>query len=115
MFLIPSSWYRVKQLKRRGRGVFVLHDIEPGTVIGDYLGKIVKPYSNNEKKHGLYDMQCGLYYDVVADPKKVGVHFINHSCANNVEMYPYHGGHVLFVAIRKIFKGEELGINYGLG
>lgn len=115
MFLISPLWYHVKKIKGKGRGVFALHDIEPGTVIGDYLGKIIKPYSNNEKKNGLYDMQCGVHYDVMADPKKIGIHLINHSCANNCEMYPYRGGHVLFVALRKILKGEELTINYGLG
>jgi hypothetical protein len=115
MFLIPSSWYQIKRIKGKGRGVFALHDIEPGAVIGDYLGKIVKPYSNDEKKDGLYDMQCGLHYDVVADPKTIGIHLINHSCSNNCELYPHLGGHVLFVALRKIFKGEELTVNYGLG
>src|SRR5271170_693316 len=60
-------------------------------------------------------MQCGLRYDIMADRKKLGIHLINHSCANNCEIYPHHGGHVLFVALRKILKGEELTINYGMG
>ena len=115
MFLIPSSWYEVKRAKGRGRGVFALHDIEPGTVIGDYLGMIIKPYSNDEKKNGLYDMQGGLHYDIMGDRKKIGIPLINHSCANNCELYPYRGGHVLYVTLRKIFIGEELTVNYGIG
>jgi hypothetical protein len=115
MFLIPSSWYRIKRMAGKGRGVLALHDIEPGTVIGDYLGKIIKAYGNNERKNGLYDMQCGLYYDIMADQKIIGIHLLNHSCANNCELYPSHGGHILFVALRKIFKGEELTVNYALG
>jgi len=111
MFLIPHSCYAVKTIKRKGRGVFATYDIEAGTVIGDYLGKLIKPDSADEYKYGLYDMSGGSKYDIMANPKKEGIHFINHSCANNCDVYP-HKGHMLFFALRKIFKGEELSISY---
>jgi hypothetical protein len=104
----------VKTSKQKGRGAFATKDIEVGTVIGDYLGTIIKSDSSDEHKNGLYDMRGGLRYDILANPKKEGIHLINHSCANNCDAYPYQG-HILYYAIRKIFKGEEILVNYGLG
>lgn len=114
MLLLPKSTYEIRTLKKTGRGVFARRDIEAGTLIGDYLGTIIKPDSNDENKTGLYDMRAGLKYDIWGDPKKEGPHLINHSCASNCEAYPYQG-HILYGALRKIFKGEEITINYGLG
>jgi hypothetical protein len=114
MFLIPPSFYKVKKNGDKGRGVFVLRDIAPGTIMGDYIGTITRPYANDEKKNGLYDMQCGRHYDVVGDKTQIGAQLVNHSCVNNTELYPYRG-HVLYVAARKIFAGEEMTANYGLG
>jgi hypothetical protein len=113
MFLIPADWYTVKTLKKKGRGVFAARDIEAGTIIGDYLGTLMDPKKEDENKHGLYTMSAGDKYDILGNPKIKGIHFINHSCANNCDAYPYKG-HILFFALRKIFKGEELSINYWL-
>jgi hypothetical protein len=113
MFLIPPSSYTIKTLKKKGRGVFAARDLEPGTVIGDYLGTIMHPDKENEKKDGLYSMGAGEKYDILGNPKVKGIHFVNHSCANNCDVYPYQG-HLLFFTLRKIFKGEELSINYWL-
>lgn len=114
MFLIPASSYRIKNTGRKGRGVLAACDIAPGTVIGDYLGTIIKPGSNDENKNGLYDMSAGEKYDIMGNRKKRGVPLINHACTNNCDAYPYRG-HILYFALRKIFKGEELTVNYSLG
>src|SRR5579862_3875481 len=113
MFVIPDDWYAIKMLKKKGRGVFASRDIAPGTVIGDYLGTLMPRDASDERSNGLYDMAGGLNYEILADPKKKGVHLINHSCANNCEAYPYQG-HILYIALRKIFRGEELAVNYSL-
>ena len=111
MFLIPRSWYTIKTIKYKGRGVFAARDIGEGTIIGDYLGILIKPDANNEKKNGLYDISGGIKYDILANQKIEGVHLVNHSCANNCDIYPYQG-HMLLFALRKIFKGEELSLSY---
>lgn len=113
MFIIPESWYKIKNVKKKGRGVFAMRDIEVGTVIGDYVGTIMRPQDENERKNGLYTMSAGERFDILGDPKVKGVHLINHSCANNCDTYPYRG-HILLIATRKIFKGEEFTINYSL-
>jgi SET domain-containing protein len=113
MFLIPRSWYEIKKIKEKGRGIFANHDIEAGTVVADYLGKIMRPGDENENRYGLYTMLGGVNYDILGNPHKEGAALINHSCANNCGMYPY-GGHILLIALRKIFKGEEISIHYSL-
>jgi uncharacterized protein len=114
MFLISSSDYAIRKTKKKGRAVFAKHDITMGTVIGDYTGTIVRPEDENEGKDGLYTMEGGKRYDIIAYPNGNGLHCVNHSCASNAGIYPYRG-HQLFIALRKIFAGEEITINYTLG
>lgn len=59
-------------------------------------------------------MQASPKYDIMGDRNKVGIPLINHACANNCDFFPYNG-HVLYFALRKIFKGEELSVDYGIG
>ena len=113
MFLIPDEWYALKSTKKKGRGAFALRDIPQGTLIGDYLGTIIPCDSGNELMNGLYDMMGGSRYDILASPLKNGIQMINHACANNCDLFPYRG-HMLYFAARKIFKGEELTVDYGL-
>ena len=114
MFLIPASWYAVRAAKNKGRGVYARRDIPAGTVIGDYRGTIVRPEEENERRDGLYTMSIDDRYDVLAHPRTKGIHLINHSCAATCGIYPYRG-HILYVAARKIFAGEEVTVNYMLG
>jgi hypothetical protein len=114
MFIIPKDWYVVKKTKKMGRGVIATHDIPPGTVIGDYLGKIMREKDENEARDGLYTMIGGARYDILARPKDHGIHLINHSCIPNCAIYPYKG-RMLYVATRYIFAGEEITVTYMLG
>lgn len=107
MILIPTSQWRIKHNKKTGRGIFAEKIIAPGTVIGDYLGKIIHPREDIEKNLGLYTMWHSAVATILADKNKVGIHFINHSCAPNLGMR-LNQGHMLFFALRKIFTGEEL-------
>ncbi len=115
MFLINSSYYRIKETKRKGRGVFAMADIEPGAVIGDYLG-VVMLTENAVKTEpmGTYYMELTKSHSVLADKDADGIHIINHSCQPNCASEDFKG-HTLYVSIRKIFKGEELTVNYNFG
>lgn len=113
MFLIPKSSWEVKEVAGMGKGAFATKDIPAGTVIGDYIGKVLRPEDeNNVDNEGHFYLM--YYHDrasVYPDLKKPGIHVINHSCAPNCWMYTYRG-HTLFFAIRKIFKGEEITVSY---
>lgn len=114
MILLPGNYWEIRNTLKKGRGVFAKRDIAPGTVIGDYIGKVLKTAQEDiyEKDEHLYLM---YYHDQASiyptDRKKPGIHLINHSCTPNSWMYTYKG-HALFFAIRHIFAGEEITVSY---
>lgn len=115
MFLISKVFWEIKKTKRKGYGVFAKNKIEKGTVIGDYLGKIIKTseYDLEKDKNGLYLMYYSDEFCIYPDLKKPGIHLFNHSCSPNCWIYNYLG-HTLFFALRDIKNGEELTILYSL-
>lgn len=110
MFLLDASKWKVKKTQWKGRGAFASSEINPGTVIGDYIGKILRPDEDPDEE-GIYSMELGDNAIVAPDVDSIGVHIINHSCMPNCALYPFEG-HMLYVALRKIFPGEELTVNY---
>lgn len=113
MFLLsPGSW-EMKKTKKKGWGIFTKKQIQAGTVIGDYLGKIIKTaeYDLNNDKKGLFLMYFSDKASIYPDLEKPGIHLLNHSCIPNCWIYVYKG-HTLFFALRKINPGEELTISY---
>ncbi|MSR76224.1 MAG: SET domain-containing protein-lysine N-methyltransferase [Candidatus Ryanbacteria bacterium] len=112
MFFIDTL--KVRKTKKSGRGVFATADIAPGTVLGDYFGRLILEKDENEQTQGLYGMPLDAKTTILADPKTTGIHLINHSCAQNCGMYPV-GDRTVYVTLRKIHKGEELTVNYLIG
>ncbi|MFA5131196.1 MAG: SET domain-containing protein-lysine N-methyltransferase [Patescibacteria group bacterium] len=117
MFLISQDFYQIRKTKKKGLGVFAQKEIPAGTLIGDYIGRIIKDEEIDalEKVHNnsCYSMDYndnGLSIFPV-DVKAPGVHLFNHSCAPNCDTYFYYG-HTLFFSLRKIWPGEELTIDY---
>ena len=117
MFLLPKDYYEVRKTKKKGRGVFARKHIPAGTLIGDYIGRIVsdKEAQELEEKYGNGCYSFEYVGDDVSlfpvDLKAVGVHLINHSCAGNCSVSD-HGGHNIFFALRHIFPGEEITFDY---
>lgn len=113
MFLINRSFWEIKQTKNKGLGVFAKKEVKKGTVIGDYLGKIIKTqdYDFGKDKDGLYLMYLTDEASIYPDLRKNDIHLLNHSCEPNCWIYNYYG-HILFFALRKINSGEELTISY---
>lgn len=113
MFLIPTDNWEIKQTKEKGKGVFAIKKIKKGTVIGDYLGKVIKTieYDLSKDEKGLYLMFLNDEAAIYPNLKKTGLHLINHSCKPNCFIY-IHEGHTLFFAIRNIKAKEELTIFY---
>ena len=113
MFLLKDDYWEIKKTKERGYGVFSKKEIKTGTVISDYLGKIINiaEYDLDDDKKGLYLMYFTDQASIYPDLPKPGPHLINHSCTPNCWIYIYHG-HTLFFALKKIKPGEELTISY---
>lgn len=112
MFLLPTRYWHIRPAKDKGLGVFVRERISAGTVIGDYLGKVIslREYDPHIEQ-GMYLMAFGRSAFIYPDLSKPGIHRINHSCRPNAWMYVYHG-HTLFFALTDIAPGEEITISY---
>jgi SET domain-containing protein len=111
MILLKDDTWEVRNTKRKGRGIFTKKRIMKGTVIGDYLGKVIHPRDAVVDEENLYLM---YYHDkaaIVPDLNKSGIHLLNHSCVPNAFLYT-HMGHTLAFALRQIEKNEELTIPY---
>ncbi|MFA6532769.1 MAG: SET domain-containing protein-lysine N-methyltransferase [Patescibacteria group bacterium] len=113
MFLLKDDSWEIKKTKEKGYGVFSKKEIKAGTVISDYLGKIINiaEYDLEKDKKGLYLMYLTDQASIYPDLTKPGPHLLNHSCRPNCWIYIYRG-HTLFFALRKIKPGEELTISY---
>jgi hypothetical protein len=113
MFLLPNDYWEVRETPNKGRGVFAKKDISAGTVIGDYLGKIIHDDDDYElqEEYGFYSLSYTDDTSIWPDPEKPGIYLINHSCTPNTYILSYYG-HTIYFALRKIFKGEELTVSY---
>lgn len=113
MFLLKDDYWEIKKTKDKGDGVFSKKEIKAGTVISDYLGKVINiaEYNLEKDKKGLYLMFLTDQASIYPDLTKPGPHLFNHSCSPNCWVYIYHG-HTLFFALRKIKPDEELTISY---
>jgi len=113
MFLLSDTYWEIRKTKEKGYGVFAKKEIKTGTVISDYLGKIIDiaEYDLKKDEQGLYLMYLTDQASIYPDLTKPGPHLINHSCRPNCWIYIYHG-HTLFFALRKIKPDEELTISY---
>lgn len=113
MFLIGDKFWQIKLTKEKGLGVFAKKEIKAGTIIGDYLGKVIKTaeYDLDKDKEGLFLMYFSDQACIYPNLKEPGIHLINHSCTPNCWIY-VHKGHTLFFALRNIKPGEEITISY---
>lgn len=113
MFLLTNDFWKIKKTKSKGLGVFAKKKIKAGTIIGDYLGKVINiaEYDLDRDKNGLFLMYYSDQAGIYPDTKKPGLHLVNHACRPNCWMYIYHG-HILFFARQEIEPDEELTIAY---
>ncbi len=113
MFLIKKDSWEVKETEEKGLGIYAKKEIKKGTVIGDYLGKVIKTkeFDFNKDKKNLYLMYLSDQASIYPNLEKPGIHLINHSCTPNCWIYIYKG-HTLFFAIKDIKPAEELTISY---
>lgn len=118
MLLIPEFAVTIRQDPNRGRSLILTQDVEPGTVIGDYMGVFYKEEDDAklEETDGLYSMEYDEHHIIFPTEKERNskdVPLINHSCEENCGIISYRY-HALYYALRKLFKGEELTVCYSI-
>ena len=113
MFLLKKNYWEVKETKNKGRGVFARKPIGQGSLIGDYVGKLVhlKDVDFDKEKKKLYLMYYNDEFGIYPNLKKPSVHLINHSCSPNCWIIRYKD-HTIVFALKNIDKGDELTISY---
>ena len=113
--------YKIKKsnIDKEGRGLYATKDIEEGTRIIDYVGKIITKKQTEETEKfdntkPIYLFNLNKKYDMDGDVSWNTARLINHSCSNNSD-YNGTGLKLWVMAIRDIKKGEEITADYGFG
>ena len=109
--------YKIKKSKIDKNGLYANCDIEKGTKIIEYKGKIISvkksaedPKFDNDK--AIYLFNINKLFDLDGDFKFNTARLINHSCSPNCEVSG-KGLKVWVYAIKDIKKGDELSYDYG--
>ncbi|KAH1023624.1 hypothetical protein HUJ04_012791 [Dendroctonus ponderosae] len=119
-----TSRYSVGVYRSRihGKGLFCLRDIEPGEMVIEYAGEVIRSILTdkrekfyNSKGIGCYMFRVDDNFVVDATMKGNAARFINHSCDPNcyskvVEIVGHK--HIIIFALRRILSGEELTYDY---
>jgi uncharacterized protein len=113
--------YKIKKsnIDRKGRGLYATKDIKEGTIIINYVGKIITKKQTEESEKfdnakPIYLFNLNNRYDMDGDVSWNTARLINHSCSNNCD-YDGKGLKLWVTAIKDIKKGEELTSDYGFG
>ncbi len=109
--LFSDRYWEIAETKNKGRGLFVKGNVLQGVVIGDYIGKVIRPEDAVVDEENFYLIYYHNRAVISPDLDKPGVHVLNHSCKPNCWLYIYKG-HTLVFSMRKIKRGEELTIPY---
>lgn len=113
MIFIPRNSWQIKKVGKKGNGIFAKKRIAKGTIIGDYIGTVLKTIDVDlaKEQKNLYMMYFSDQAVIYPDLKKAGIHLLNHSCKPNCWIYTTKG-HTLVFAIQQIEPKEELTIDY---
>ncbi len=124
---IKPDFVDIKKIDDRvGFGAFANKEIKQGTIIGEYIGKIVTwEHLDKEDPDCSYSFECegngeDAYQAFAIDGCETGnfTRFFNHGTCKNRNLRAVHyfnesGPHIIFETTRKIRAGEELRFNYG--
>ena len=109
--------YKIKKSNIHNTGLYASKNINDGTKIIEYKGKILtkkevneNPKFDNEK--AIYLFNINRKYDLDGDFKYNTARLINHSCNPNCEVFGT-GLKIWVYAMKNIKKGDELSYDYG--
>lgn len=114
------SSYTVRRSRIHGRGLFARTPYKPGSVVGEYQGRVIDVAHEGETSSALssdagYTLLFAIDENFTIDAGVDGndIRFMNHSCDPNCEA-TVDGRAVVIRAIRRILPGEELSYDYNL-
>ncbi|MFT5317676.1 MAG: hypothetical protein ACI8RA_000927 [Chlamydiales bacterium] len=118
-----SSWkddFIIKWINKKiGWGLFANRDIEPGEIVGEYLGEMIEADSSLKSDYTFYyslSSKKGSAYFIDSESSGNHTRFLNHSSNPNAVaciMYFNNLLHQVFFTIKPVSKGEEVTWDYG--
>lgn len=94
-----------------GLGLFAMEDIQKGTCIIEYIGRIIsKEEEYKSKSKYLFELNSKTTIDGAA--RSNTARYVNHSCKPSAEAEIWNK-RIFFLALRKIKEGEEITFDYG--
>ena len=104
----------IKKSPINGRGCFATKRFEHRKKIAEYTGERISDLEARKRARGRRHLRiCDIDGRFSLDGARGGngTHYINHSCEPNSFMKILYG-HILFIALRNIYPGEEITIDY---
>lgn len=103
--------------QRIGYGLFAEKNFREGDFIGEYCG-VLKKHNDKNEYCLLYPRAFPFFETLMIDAKEKGneMRFINHSFVPNLVIQPVLDNnliHMIFIAGKKIGRGEQLTYDYG--
>jgi SET domain-containing protein len=102
---------RVGQSKIHGWGIYADQDIPPNRKVIEYTGEKISLREAGRRRNTPYLFVLNDRCMIDGRVGGSGAEFINHSCSPNL-VTRIVKGHILFMSLRPIRKGEELTIDY---
>ena len=93
------------------RGVFALEPIPRSRKVIEYTGEKIGPREVKQRASTSYLFVLDDHWTIDGAAGGSGAQLINHSCAPNL-VSRIMQGHVLYMSLRAIHKGEELTVDY---
>lgn len=103
--------FEVRESPGTGWGLFALEDVAAGDFVLEYTGVKI-PTSTADATGSRYLFEIDDEWTVDGAPLQNHARWINHACVPNVEA-EVEDGKIMIYALRDIFEGEELTIDYG--
>ena len=111
-----NGYLEVKESKIHGFGCFAKRRIKKGTIVGEYIGKIIPEsesyiYDAEDELTYLFDLENGKVID--ATNYEFPLKYANHSCSPNCEAFQ-EDDQVFIETLKDIEPGEEVTYDYNL-
>ncbi len=113
MQLKLASGLEIGPSRIEGQGCFATKPFCRGKKIAEYTGEKISDAEANRRAGRRRLRICAINDRWSLDGSRGGngTHYINHSCEPNSFMKILYG-HILFIALRNIYPGEEITIDY---
>lgn len=92
-------------------GVYADADIPANRKVIEYTGEKIGPREAARRRKTLYLFVLDNYWNIDGSVGGSGAELINHSCQPNLVTRIIRG-HILYMSLRPIHKGEELTVDY---